>query len=209
MTILRSTLLSMLILCVATRALHAQDPRLMQRLDPQTAVGIQALVDSARGLSLPAEPIVQKALEGASKGADGQHIITVVRNFIAELGVARTVLGSDVSPDALVLAAAALDGGVSSAQLRHMRPYGERRSFNGGLAGLIYLMSRGVSPEQSLTLVEAMLQAGLTGTEFTSLQQLVEQDVRGGASASESARVRAHALIQHASRFGQRGIRDD
>ncbi|MEJ7810624.1 MAG: hypothetical protein WKG32_09480, partial [Gemmatimonadaceae bacterium] len=49
----------------------ASDARLDARLDPRTRASVAAVLDSARAAGLPTEPLVDKALEGASKRADG------------------------------------------------------------------------------------------------------------------------------------------
>ena len=51
----------------------AQDPRL-ERLDPETRALVGTVIDSAHGAGLPSEPLVQRALEGATKGAPGIRI---------------------------------------------------------------------------------------------------------------------------------------
>ena len=56
-----------------------QDPRL-ERLDPDTRVAVAAVVDSAHGVGLPVEPIIQRALEGVTKGASGARIVAAVRS---------------------------------------------------------------------------------------------------------------------------------
>ena len=62
---------------LATATLHAQERRLVDRLDPVTATAVQQLIDSARTAELPTEPLVQKALEGATLGAE--YIIHSIR----------------------------------------------------------------------------------------------------------------------------------
>lgn len=186
-----------LALTLVPRHALAQDPRLQKRLDPQTAAAVAALVDSARTLELPAEPLVQKALEGQSKGASGDAIVGAVRALIRDLATARDALGDDVGVDALRLAAAALDAGATPSQLERLRAHRSREAFAGGLAGLVYLISRGVPAEQSLDLIAAMLNARLSAAEFASLQRLVERDMMAGAPPAEAAAVRARALIRH------------
>lgn len=192
-------------LALGPRLALAQDARLNKRLDPQTAAAVAALVDSASTLGLPTEPLVQKALEGQSKGASGEAIVHAVRALIRDLATAREALGDDVSVDALRLAAAALDAGATPTQLERLRPHRTRESFAGGLAGLVYLMSRGVPAEQSLDLITAMLNARLSAAEFASLQRLVERDMMAGAPPAEAAAVRARALIQHGRPTGLDG----
>jgi hypothetical protein len=49
-----------------------------------------------------------------------------------------------------------------------------------------------------------MLEARLSGAEFTTLQRLVEQDIRAGALPSDAARVRSRALIQTSAQLRRR-----
>lgn len=175
--------------------------RLEERLDVPTAAAVQSLVDSARILELPHEPLVRKALEGASKGANPGAILSAVADLLDDLTTARGVLGTDVSPDALQLAAAALEAGVLPATLRGLRGHRDLAAFPGALAGVVYLLSRGVGADSSVSIVTSMLEAGLGVGEFASLQRLVEQDRRDGVPSVEAATVRAHALIQHGPRL--------
>src|SRR2546430_14518124 len=72
-----------------------------------------ALVDSAHTAMLPTEPLVQRALEGATKRASGDAIVAAVRRLAADLGHARDALGSTASPAELTAGAAALRAGAS------------------------------------------------------------------------------------------------
>lgn len=183
----------------------AQDARLEKRLGPRTAAAVAALVDSARALELPTEPLVQKALEGRSKGAEGDAIVAAVRALVRDLATAREVLGDDVGVDALRLAASALDAGVPPRLLERLRPHRSRAAFPAGLAGVVYLTLRGVPAEQSVDLIAAMLDARLSEAEFASLQRLVERDLMAGAPPARAAAVRARALILHGRPHGPTG----
>ncbi|MDQ3696818.1 MAG: hypothetical protein M3373_02165, partial [Gemmatimonadota bacterium] len=77
---------------VLAPTLGAQDPRLEARLDARTRAGVVAIVDSARAAALPTEPLVLKALEGASKRAGRERILAAVRTLAVELGAARAAL---------------------------------------------------------------------------------------------------------------------
>jgi len=81
-----------------------QDPRL-ERLDPETRSSVIAIVDSAREMGLPSEPLVQRALEGA-RGRSGPRIVAAVRRLAADLGTVRTVLGARASTPELEAAVA-------------------------------------------------------------------------------------------------------
>src|SRR5438874_12700643 len=71
----------------------------LARLDSSTRVAVAAVVDSAKRTRLPTEPLVDKALEGAKKGADGGRIVTAVRGLYAELRSARAALGAGATTD--------------------------------------------------------------------------------------------------------------
>ena len=58
----------------ATAVAQQVDPRLA-RLDSLTRPIVAALVDSARTAALPTEPLVQRALEGATKRATADRIV--------------------------------------------------------------------------------------------------------------------------------------
>src|SRR5256886_1078131 len=99
------------------------DPRL-ERGDAAPRPTVAALVDSARAALLPTEPLIQRALEGATKRASGDVIVAAVRRLAVDLGHARDALGSTTSPAELTAGAAALRAGASQgtlADLRHAR----------------------------------------------------------------------------------------
>ncbi|MBI1723182.1 MAG: hypothetical protein HYR48_04665, partial [Gemmatimonadetes bacterium] len=91
-----------LALALLPRLAAAQDPRLVGRLDAPTVAAVGAIIDSVRPLGVPADPLVNKALEGASKHAAGPRIVAAVRGLAAELARARTALGASSSEAELV-----------------------------------------------------------------------------------------------------------
>ena len=66
LSIARSIVLG-LALVGATASAQSVDPRLVKRLDAGTRSAVAAIIDSARVLRLPTEPLIDKALEGAAK----------------------------------------------------------------------------------------------------------------------------------------------
>src|SRR5437588_808014 len=107
----------------APRPASAQsDPELrLARLDAPTRVAVAAVVDSARKNRLPTEPLVDKALEGAKKGADGARIITAVRGLFSELRTARLALGTGATTDEINAGANALHAGLPKRSLAQLR----------------------------------------------------------------------------------------
>ncbi len=120
----------------------AQDPR-YERLDPDTRARVSAVIDSARTVGLPTEPLIQRALEGVLKGAGSNRIVAAVRRLAVDLGVARSALGSGASSAELAAGVAALRAGATPTVLAHLR---ERRhqSLTVALAVLADLTARGV-----------------------------------------------------------------
>src|SRR5207249_6880463 len=87
-----------------------QDPRL-DRLDPDTRSAVAAVVDSARVARLHIEPIIQRALEGATKGAPATRIVAAVRRLAVDLGIERAAPGARASEAVLEAAVAASRAG--------------------------------------------------------------------------------------------------
>src|SRR5439155_674087 len=65
---------------------HLNDPRLA-RLDTAARSLVAVAIDSARAAGLPTEPLVQRALEGATKDAPGTLIVSAVQRAAAAAGV--------------------------------------------------------------------------------------------------------------------------
>ena len=101
--------------------LGAQEPRLDARLDARTSAEVSRIVDSARAVGIPADPLIDKALEGATKRASPERIVAAVRGLAQRLGVARSVLGANVPSADLVAAAGALYEGVTPSDLARLR----------------------------------------------------------------------------------------
>ena len=107
-------------LLVALQAAQGPDARL-ERLDSVSRPIVTALIDSARVAALPTEPLVQRALEGATKRATSDRIVAAVRRLALDLGHARDALGPTTSSPELTAAAAALRAEAPPATLSELR----------------------------------------------------------------------------------------
>jgi hypothetical protein len=141
---------------LAPLALAAQDARLDSRLDAHTRDAVVALIDSARADGIPSEPLVQKALEGASKRADGARILNAVRMLDRELGDARAALGAASSDAEIIAGASALHAGIAPAALVRMRASRAHGSLTVALAVLSDLIARGVPGDTATTVISAL-----------------------------------------------------
>ena len=111
-TLSRSAPLILLFAAAATPLAAQGDPRLA-RLTPATRIEIARLVDSLVRRGVPAEPLIDKALEGQTKGAPDPRIIAAVRAWGVDLGRARAALGARASEATLVAGASVLRAGVA------------------------------------------------------------------------------------------------
>src|SRR5262245_13904066 len=161
-----TTLLLALALLRPPTGAAAQDPRLAARLDSATRVQVEAVVASARGEGLPTEPLVQKALEGSSKGAGGPRIVTAVEAMLADLRRAREALGRAAAPDEIVAAAAALRAGATPAMVSEIRRVGPHGGVAVPLAVFTDLVAGGMTVDAAWRSVADLAEQGGDEQEF-------------------------------------------
>ena len=187
----RSALPLLAAMLVAGRAAGQQtDPRL-ERLDAATRPAVAALVDSAGRALLPTEPLVQRALEGATKRASGELIVAAVRRFAVELGHARDALGSTASPAELSAGAAALRAGASPTVLARLRQ-ARREPLTMPLAVLADLVASGVPVDSAAAAVLALAARG-RDADLVEFRRAVERDIALGAPPAAATAAAATA----------------
>jgi hypothetical protein len=173
------------------------------RLDPTTRVAVAAVVDSAKKTRLPTEPLVDKALEGAQRGADGGRIVTAVKGLYAELRTARAALGSGASADEISAGANALHAGVPMrylAQLRSASQHAGRPRATLPLAVTTDLVGRGVPAATATEVVLSLARAGLRDADYSVFQRNVRLDIEHGADAAAAAQTRARGAAVRGGR---------
>jgi len=173
----------------------AEDARLKARLDAATAAEVGAIVESARAAGLPTEPLVTQALQGASKGATGARIVSVVRTHAAALAGAREALGERSSESEIVAGAGALIAGVPRDTLARLRAVRSRQSLVVPLVVLADLVARQVPERTASAAVLEASRAGVRDDELMRLRERIERDIRGGAAPDGAASSRVRALI--------------
>jgi len=173
-----STLLLVLGLTSASIA-QAQEPRLQGKLDPAVAHAVEAQLDSARADHVPADPLIRKALEGRTKGADGDRIVAAVRALRFALVSARAALGAAAADAEIVSGANALRAGISSQHLVSLR-----RNRDGALSVPLDIMTdlvaRGVKPTDAAVAVERLVRHGRNDADLVRLREQIDQDIRTG-----------------------------
>lgn len=171
------------------------DPRLGQRLDARTLSAVSAIVDSARTAALPTEPLVNKALEGLAKKANGERIAVAVRGLAQRLGAARGALGSTARESELVSGAGALQAGVAASTLARLRSVRPAESVALPLVVLTDLIARGVPADTASSTIVALAGSGADDATFAELRRDVEQDITEGARPASAVTLRARGVL--------------
>jgi len=175
----------------------------LARLDAPTRVAVAAVVDSARKNRLPTEPLVDKALEGAKKGADGARIVTAVRGLFSELRTARLALGTGATTDEINAGANALHAGLpmrSLAQLRGAAQHAGRTRVTLPLTVATDLVGRDVPVAVASDVVISLVRSGVRDADFALFQRNVRLDIEHGADAATAAQTRARGAVLHGGR---------
>jgi hypothetical protein len=184
--------LSVAVFLLLAPAAGAQDVRLRERLDPETAERVGAIIDSARMVGLPTRPLISKALEGASKGAPGPRIVAAVSRLAGEFRTARDVLGP-VSEAELDAAASALILGVRRQDLAAVRSARAGERLTVPLVVLADLVAYGVPPQAATEAVIRLAEGTAEDEALLDFRRDVERDIALGAPPAAAAAVRLNS----------------
>jgi len=171
---------------------HLNDPRLA-RLDTAARSLVAVAIDSARAAGLPTEPLVQRALEGATKDAPGTLIVSAVQRFAADLGRARAALGASATSPELEAGAAALRAGAGPAVLAQLRR-SRRQTITVPLAVLTDLVASGVPVDSAAAAVLA-LAASARDADLIDFRRAVERDIALGAAPTAATAAAAAGVF--------------
>jgi hypothetical protein len=174
---------------------RSEEPRLRARLPDPIRIEVQALVDSAAAESLPGEPLIQRALEGATKHAEGPRIVKAVHLLLIRLRTSRLVLGPGASSEELVASAGCLQVGADTTDVGNLRKAGPRRSLVIPLVVLADLVGRGAPVQVASQTTLALMQAGVSDAALLSMRMGFENDILSGVSPSTSLSRRAQWLM--------------
>jgi len=177
--------------------LAAQDPRnsrLEGKLDGQTQAAVLRTLDSARTRGLPIDPLVDKALEGATKKAAGPRIEAAVSTLLLRLEVARDALAPNPSPRDIAAGADALAYGATREALKTMRTIRPTESVAVPLGVLTQLVASGVPVARATRVVADLLRRGARDEQLIALNDDVRSYVAAGASPEVALDVRTRGL---------------
>ena len=172
------------------------DPRLTTRLDSRTRDAVSTIIENAKQDGVPTETLIDRALEGASKRANGSAIVAAVKSWADDLRKARQALGP-ASPDAEIVAGAhALRNGIKVKELERLRAARSGVRYAMALDVMSYLVNRGVPVDTIAPVIVNLVLASATDDQLATLRQDVERDISGGTPASTAASLRGQGLAQ-------------
>ena len=175
--------------------MSAQEARLVSRLSEAARPEVDAVLDSARATGIPTEPLVDRALEGAAKGASDERILAAVRRLWAELGVARTAFGDSASAAELRAGASALRAGATRSDLETLRARRPNRPLIVAAGVLADLVAVGVPSDTAIAAVLALAEdAG--DADYIAFRRNVESDIALGASPAVALAVRLRVATE-------------
>ena len=181
-------------LLVVTRTLAAQEDRLAAKLDGQTRTVVMRSIDVARERGLPLDPLVNKALEGATKRAPGPRIEAAVDTLLRRLEVSREALAPTPSARDIAAGADALAYGVTRDALASMRTIRPRGSLAVPLAVLTQLVASGVPVGRATSVVAELIRRGARDEQLIALSDDVRWYIASGASPEAALDVRTRGL---------------
>ena len=177
--------------------LAAQAPRSMRldgKLDGETKAAVMRTLDSAQTRGLPVEPLVDKALEGATKRAAGSRIQAAVSMLMSRLEAARDALAPNPGPRDIAAGADALAYGVTREALATMRAIRPNESVAVPLGVLTQLVASGVPVDRATRVVADLLRRGARDEQLIALNNDVRMYVAAGASPQSALDVRMRGL---------------
>jgi hypothetical protein len=194
MTLRPLIVLAVVALPVTLGAQDARSARLDGKLDGETQAVVLRTLDSARTRGLPVEPLVDKALEGATKRAAGPRIQAAVEMLMRRLETARDALAPNPGPRDIAAGADALAYGAPREALVAMRAIRPNESIAVPLGVLTQLVASGVPVARATRVVADLLRRGARDEQLIALNNDVRNFVAAGVSPQAALDVRMRGL---------------
>ena len=180
---------ALLLLAAAPPVASGQGPRLVGRVPDAARARVDAILDSARSRRLPVEPLVDRALEGAAKGAQPAAIVAAVTRLRDELVVVRGAFGETASPAELTAGASALRAGATAEALARLRKQRPGQPLTVAAAVMADLVAAGVPADTAVGAVLALAQTA-DDADYLAFRRNVQRDIVLGASPAAALAVR-------------------
>lgn len=176
----------------------------LDRVPADVRTVVDSVSASALARGLPADPLIQKAIEGSAKGVPSQRVIAAVRLVAEQLDTSAAALrAGGMIADTLAISAGAfaLNAGMSARDITALllRAGGQtagnvRIELN--VAGT--LVALGVPSAEAANLVSASIGSGRPATELLALPGRLQGEVARGATPAQAAAGLARAAAAQA-----------
>lgn len=186
----------------------ASDDRIERRVDSRIRTSVASIADSLDREGVPAEPLIDYALEGTQKGGNPQVILTGVRKWARDLRRSRQLLGPNAKEDEVENGAKAIRAGVDERHLTRIRESKREQRFASALSTMAYIINRGVPPDTAANVLINVALASASDADIRTLQDEIERDIGGGTPPGMSAVAREQGLLDaiSAGRGGADGV---
>ena len=179
--------------------------RLSGRVSPDIAALAAELGTAAAARGLPVDPIVQKAIEGSAKGVPADRVAAAMRLVVSQLDASHGALlagSAALAGDTVAIAAGAfaLTAGLKDRDVVALSRAARAPDVIVGLRVAGTLVALGVPTTESVSLVQASLQAGHPAGELLSLPAQVQTQVAKGATPAQAAAGLARAAAAQSRR---------
>ena len=196
MSALRLGMVPALLLALAAVA-QGQEPRLVGRVPDPARMQVNAILAAAHTRGLPTEPLVDRALEGAAKGAPPAMIVAAVTRLRDELILVRSAFGETASTAELTAGASALRAGATTASLARLRAVRSGQPLTVAAAVMADLVAAGVPADTAVGAVLA-LASDADDADYLTFRRNVQRDIALGASPSAALAVRIRTAVNAA-----------
>jgi hypothetical protein len=185
----RFGLLTLLLLLAAPAPAFGQEPRLAGRLAEPARSQVDAILVAARARGLPIEPLVDRALEGAAKGAPGNAVVAAVGRLRDELVLVREAFGDATTVAELSAGASAIRAGARPADLTRLRKLRPGQPVTVAAAVMADLVAAGVPADTAVGAVLALAN-NADDADYIAFRRNVQRDIMLGASPAAALAVR-------------------
>jgi hypothetical protein len=179
--------------------------RLAGRVPPDIAALATELATDAARRGLPIDPIIQKAIEGSAKRVPAERVGAAMRLVVTQLDAAAAGLrdgNAVLSADTVAIAAGAfaLTAGLSGRDIATLARTGSTPAeLIVGLRVAGTLVAMGVPAAETVSLVNAMLEAGRPASDLLALPGRVQAQMAKGVAPAEAAAGLARAAAAQAA----------
>jgi len=174
--------------------------RLAGHVPPAVVAQVQRLADTAVARGLPVDPLVNKALEGAVKGALPDKIVSAVRAVLQQLDLASDALRpvGVTSANAIEAGAFAIAAGLDSGEVATVARSADRaHPAATALQVVATLVALGVPPGRGVGLVQATIRSGEPLADLVSLPSRLQAAMAGGVPPAAAAEGLERAALNH------------